>query len=276
MNHNNTAIIITLFCLLKSIDSFSQEEETVKFKQPVQEVFQTELVYPQEKNEFQITLPFTYQKSKEDKHLIIPVNLEYGISDAWQLEIGWNSYQYLYMNSDIAVQGIGDIEIGTKYSFMNINDSNFHAAIGFEIGLPLGDEDKELSEGMVEYEPYVILALDFPEFGNAQVFTQAGVSFLQQEEQEEGEEPETHEISVNGGFFIPFRQLIFTSELNWNASYTKDSSENQFYYTPGMVWNLPSSWEIGIGMPIGLNQESDAYRCIAMIIYEFDIGGDTD
>ena len=36
-------------------------------------------------------------------------------------------------------------------------------------------------------------------------------------------------------------------------------------------WDLPGTWELGIGAPIGLNDKSDNYRIITQLIYEFDI-----
>ena len=51
--------------------------------------------------------------------------------------------------------GTGDLSVGTQYSFMNVANTNLHPAVGFELGLPTGDQNKEMSERGVEYEPFL-------------------------------------------------------------------------------------------------------------------------
>jgi hypothetical protein len=59
-------------------------------EEPVQEVFQTELVYPQEKGAFQLTSSFTF--SKADKELSNDLTLEYGLTHSWQIDLQWQSF----------------------------------------------------------------------------------------------------------------------------------------------------------------------------------------
>lgn len=256
----------------------AQEDKGRNYFQPLQDVFQADLVYPQEKNEVQLTLIPEFQSSDDYYHFQFPVIVEYGLTDNWQLELTWNTFQKRLSDSVPDVKGTGDMEIGTQYSFMNIGSSNFHTAVGFELGIPLVDEDKGLGEEQWEYEPYISLALDIPTLNNLQLFAQAGVGFVSEkkDETETSEGPDGNEFNINGGFFIPFNHVIVTSECIWLGGFENNSNENQLYFTPGIVFNLPGSWEAGLGIPFGLNDQSDTFRVMALLTYEFTLCEDKE
>jgi hypothetical protein len=247
-------------------------------EKPIEELFQTELVYPQEKGEVQVTFAPRSQRVGKSHRLILPLKIEYGITDAWQAELGWETLKHLNPDEGASTVGPGDLQIGTKYSFMNIANTNFHIAVGFDTLFPVGNLNHDLTEGFIEYEPFFILAKDFPELHNLQFFTQVGIGLVQRVKQADNpgeKEPAAHECTLNVGFFLPFHlpvgKFIFTSEFNWRTNrWNNDGQEDQKYYTPGLVWHLPSGWEIGIGAAIGLNSDADDYRIISTLTFEFD------
>ena len=169
--------------------------------------------------------------------------------------------------------GTGDLSIETKYSFMNVANTNVHLAVGFELGLPTGDRDKGMSEGFIEYEPFLIAAKDFPGMKNLQVFTQIGIRLVKPTgpgHDFEDEEPAAHELTWGAGFFIPIRQLCITTEFNWATNeWNHGGNENKQSLTPGLVWRLPDNWEIGIGAPIGLSRKSLDAGVILKLTREF-------
>ena len=120
----------------------AQEVDLKARKQPVQEVFQTGLVYPQERGEVQLSFTSRFSKRNDHSSLQTPLNLEYGITDRWQFEIEWNAMSSRSETGETTTRGRGDLSIGTQYSFMNMRRSNFHSAIGFEISLPTGSVEK--------------------------------------------------------------------------------------------------------------------------------------
>jgi hypothetical protein len=254
------------------------DEKKEAREQPIQEVFQTDLVYPQEKGEVQLTLAPRFHRVGKSNRLILPLRIEYGITDAWQVEFGWELLKHHNPDEGSTALGIGDLEIGTKYSFMNIAEANVHAAVGFGVLFPTGSINKGLTEGYIEYNPSLILAKDFPELHHLQLFTQVGIGLVQRAKRPDNpgdKEPAAHEFTLDVGFFLPFHLLlgdfIFTSELNWGTNrWNNNGEEDQKYYTPGLVWNLPGAWEIGIGAPIGLNRDADDCRIISMLTFEFD------
>ncbi|MCG6190820.1 transporter [Maribellus maritimus] len=263
-----------LFTLLNVLLFYSNgvnaQDNTAKtYYQPLQDVFQTELVYPQEKGEIQLTLNPEYGRTRDLNHISFPVLAEYGITDNWQLGFSWNSFQNNFGGNNMSVSGIGDIEFDTQYSFMNIGETNFHAALGFELEIPLSREERGIGEGRYEYMPYSLFAVDFPSLNNIQFFTQAGFSFSQNKT--ENDEEEGNELFLSGGLFVPVKKVIFDIELTSIINLWENGNENQLYLTPGIILNLPGAWETGLGTSIGLNKESDKYLVLAILTFEFNL-----
>jgi hypothetical protein len=246
---------------------------TNRVKRPIEELFKTDVVYPQENEELELELASVYQNHAGDDAWTIPVSLEYGLSDRWQVEAEWDSFVQHYSPNHSVVRGIGDLELGTQYSFMNIGDSLFHIAPRFSIQVPVGDVNKDLSEGFIEYEPAVILARDFPELHHTQFFTEIGASLVQRvktPKDADDAEPAAHELNLGTGFFVVFPHGAATFEFNWaNNRWNHHGTENDMYLTPGYLWRVTRNMEIGLGIPVGLNKSSDRFEVSAHVTWEF-------
>lgn len=242
--------------------------------QPVQEVFQTELVYPQEKGELQLTLGTTFHRNSAWNAFRTPVSLEYGLTNRWQVGFEWDASSFKREFDDAEYQrGIGDLRLETKYSFMNIAGSSYHAAIGFEVQLPTANVRKGLTEGCVEYEPFVAVARDFPSLNRTQIFAHVGLGLMQRvKTADEGDElePVAHELNVNTGVFVPFRKARFTAEVNWETNrWNNHGDESALYFTPGVIFQPASNWEFGFGVPVGATRSADNVRAIFKFVREF-------
>jgi hypothetical protein len=158
---------------------------------------------------------------------------------------------------------------------MNMRRSNFHSAVGFEVSFPTGSFEKQLSEGFIEYRPYVIVAKDFPRLHNMQIFTQAGVGFVQRLRRQVSvvdEEPAAHKFDLGAGMFLPFHQVVFTQEFNFSTNrWNNGGREREVFATPGVVWRLARSWQLGVGLPIGLTGDSDRFGTVVKLVYEFNL-----
>lgn len=242
-------------------------------EQPLQELFLSDTVYPQEKGEFQFTLAPSFRHGRESDRWDVPVSIEYGLSDSWQVELEWAALRVRNPRHGGALAGTGDVEVGTQYSFLNIADSPFHAAARFDVQFPLGDVNRELGEGFIEYQPSVILARDIPQWHNAQLFTQVGFGLVQRvrtPDDRADREPAAHELVWNSGVFVPFSSVVTTLEFSWrNNQWNHGGDENEVYLTPGAVWKLPEDIEVGVGVPFGLNRQSDSIGVITTLTWEF-------
>lgn len=267
--------IFIVLCVICPQGARAQSPDSIeKGRQLLQEVFQTELVYPQEKGEFQVTIAPRFNRNRGERTTEIPVSLEYGITDRWQIEIEWDAYNRIRPgNLEPTNEGIGDVDISTKYSFLNIGGSNFHSALTFELQIPAGDIERGLTEGFLEYKPSASFAKDFPSLRRLQVFSQVGVNLKQRikkPQKKDDVEPAAHEFILNGGVFVPYKKARFIGEVNWTTNqWSSRGSHSELYLTPGFVYKLPGAWEAGVGIPIGISRDADKIGTILKLVFEF-------
>lgn len=238
-------------------DSDSDSEQ---WEQALEEVFQSDLVFPQERGEIQITLGASGFDREEGDRLQVPLTLEYGITDRFQVELEWDGYlRDRFDGDEPSADGFGDAEIGVAYSWMAIRGSGWHAAAGFELPVELGDappeDDDEEEEAEEEVAPFFVLARDLPGRPGGQVSLNGGVEIG-------GGETEWFGNLVG---FVPIKSWVLTAEINW--------TEEESYFTPGIVWHPGGEWELGAGFPIGLGSEADDWRWIATVTYEIEPRG---
>lgn len=257
-----------------SLKARAQETYFSRYHQYVQDVFQSELVYPQDKNEFQFTLLPRFQQSDDFSSFTIPFAVEFGITDAWQVSADINSFRHVVSHSGPSVNGTGDIQIGTQYSFMKIGNRNLHAAAGFEVGIPFRKRNRDYSNSVVSYEPYLSFAIDFLKFHKMNLFAMTGFEFFNRDAETHVSEPT--EFNLNGGLLFPCKSMVFTSEISYATNKLSGGDGIELYYTPGLIFNLPGGWEAGLGIPVGLNKQSDNSGVIGMLIFEFNASGKDD
>jgi hypothetical protein len=242
-------------------------------KRPIEELFKTDVVFPQEVGELEVELASVYQNHAGGDTWTIPVSLEYGLTDNWQVEAEWDSLVQHFPQNHSIVRGVGDVQAGTQYSFMNIGGSSFHIAPRFSLHVPAGDVNNGLSEGFLEYEPAVILARDFPELHRTQFFTEMGASLVQRATAPKNAvdaPPAAHELNWGSGFFVLFPRAAATLEFNWaNNQWNHHGTENEISLTPGCLWRARPNMEIGLGIPVGLNRSSDRFDVMAHLVWEF-------
>jgi hypothetical protein len=243
-------------------------------ERPVEELFLTDTIYTQSKGEIQLGLLSGYQKWRDLEVLQLEASLEIGVTDAWQVDLEWTGYQLRRSEDSASEGGIGDVEIGTQYSFMNLGGGSFSIAPRLAIEFPLGDVDTGLSEGVIVYQPSVIVAHDLAAPRPAQLFAQLGLSIVQRVRtaaDPEAEDSESNQIIANAGFFDQLtRRWIVTLELNWTTSrFGNFGEESSFYVTPGSLFNLTPGLQAGIGAPIGINSGAARYQIIGSLACDF-------
>jgi hypothetical protein len=251
----------------------SRKSDPLRLREdPLQELFITTAVYPQRQGELQVTLLPELRNGRNRNRVDVPIFLEYGLTNQWQIELKWNAFTAVSNPSD---QGIGDLKLETLYSSINTAGTTNHWALGFKFTIPTGNVDTELGEGFLKYEPFFILARDFPELYRLQLFSQIGVSLVQRvknPKEREDELPAAHEFFWNSGFFFLYEDWIFVMELNWLTNkWNHDGKINQLFLTPGVIWQHPLNGWIGLAIANGLNNTSDHQRVILQVVHEFDL-----
>ena len=234
-----------LCCFISN--AYAQHTE---LEQSAEEVFWAELVYPQEQGELQIALSPWINTSTNIGQT--PLVVEYGLSDAWQLEAEWSGPSYNRWAES------SRLEFGTKYSFIDLFGVGLHAALGSEIEIPTFEDG-------IATEPFVVLAKDFPRLANLHLFSQAAIE-LEFSEADDPLEEESLGWSWHFGALLPGERLHFSTELGWMQ---EDGLHT--YLTPGTIWEIMEGFQIGVGVPIGLSDAADTFRISSFLTYEFEL-----
>lgn len=236
-------------------------------RQLLQELIRTEVVYPQEKGELQLTFLSTADKGRNGSVLILPLEVEFGLTDAWQVGLEWGTYSRV-RTGDAVASGRGGLAVGTKYSFMNIKESGVHAAVGLETEFPgrLGADG--LREDKKEIEPFVALAADLRDGVQAFFHVGRSWSFTRATSGDEAGDESPVNVQWNAGALVALRRVTLAGELNTRTNGSPWGRGGELYATPSITFLLPSPWEMGLGVPIGLNGRSDRFGLAIHVIYE--------
>lgn len=270
-------ILLLIAGIFVSVNAIAQEEggEKQTYKRLLNKVTKSKLVYPKGPGEIQISMAPEFNETDTSDQFQLPFGVQYGITDAWQVQLLWYSFIHLNQSPGATTNGIGDLLISTQYSFMNFGNSTFHGAVGFEINFPVGNVNKELSDGFMLYQPYFILAKDFPKLNKMHVFVQPAIEFAQRIRHHSNrlnDAPAAHSIIFNTGFVIPVGKLSFTGAFNLtNDQWNNNGTNNEIYLTPGVSFDLPGTWELTVEAPIGLTGDADNISVVATVVYAFNI-----
>ncbi len=254
-------------------DDDDDRGSTNRVRRPIEELFKTDVVFPEEKGEFEVELASIFQNHSGVNTWTLPISAEYGVTDRLQFEAEWNSIIQHYRRNQSTMRGLGDVEMGAQYSFLNIDGSNFHIAPRFSLNVPTGNVNRDMSDGFLEYEPAIVLARDVPQWHKTQFFTELGSGWVQRinrPKDSDDAEPSAHELDWNAGAFVLFNHCAATLEYNLaNSTWNHHGTENEMYITPGFLYRPIGHLEIGLGIPVGLNNHSDNFEIISHIVWEF-------
>ena len=286
-----SAIGVTI-ALVSVVAAATADEEPAP---PIEDLFKTDLVFPQGQGELQLSTFPTFRKGAEGRALELPIGAEYGITDSLQLEVEWDAYIDFDANeADQSASGQGNVGLGLMYSLLDIGDRGFNAALGFEYEFASGDRGL-LDDGNRKDSQtlYLIFAQDLaPDLGR-KLFLQAGVELqgrrrstplaagLEPDEDDGREDAATidpmspgaeddgddgHDPNVwfaNVGGYTTLNAVVLSLELNLSEE------QEERYVTPGISFKPIEPVEIGLGLAAGLTEEADDYQIIAKFVWEF-------
>ena len=256
----------------------AEEEET---DPPLEDLFRADLVFPQSQGELQLgTLP-RYERGPEGSAFVLPIGVEYGITDSFQIEAEWDAHIHADAEEEgESGSGQGNLQLGFMYSWIDIQDSGFHMAAGFDYEFASGD--LKFQEGSIRedsQELFLIFAQDLDAASQRQLFLQVGVELqkngrpahsvdiedLDLDDEEGSESSEGHDPNVwfaNLGGYATWRETVLSLEV----SLSEDAEER--YVTPGITYQPRDGFEIGLGVSIGVDDQADDYQVIGKLIWE--------
>ncbi len=247
-------------------------ENAREVPQPIQEMFQSNLVYPQEEDEIQFTFFPSFRQGDSAKRARTLLEIEYGITDAFQLIFEWDGLLYKEPDNGPTVSGPGNLELGAQYSWMALGDGNTHFSLGTLVEIPTGPVDNGLTEGSLEWSQFAILARDFPQWNQSQLFVEFGFNWVDRVRTPSGgASPTAHDLFWNVGGFFPIGPWRGTLEINGRNNQWDGGENDDVFLTPGVIYKLSREWEIGVAVPVGLTPSSDSYRIVGYLMWEFEL-----
>ena len=246
-------LLVSVISALLCAPCFADEDHAAEKNQPLNDFFQTELVFNQEQGEWQVKLGADVGKDDEAKTTEISTGLEYGLTDSLQVEIDHTPYIRVKPKANDAesVNGGGNTSLGLKKNWMNIGGSPNSVALGYEHEFANGDADIIGEDTADSDEVYVTLARDLSKTGRTQTTLQIG------NERSDGED----EAFANLAAFHAMGSHVLTGEYHW--------SEEESWVTPGIFWKPHKNLELGAGVGIGVN-DTDGHRVMTRLNYEWD------
>lgn len=228
-------------------------------------MFLTELVYPQEKHEVQLTLASLIDRTTEDESALVPFSVEYGITNHWQLEGSWSGYTE-FRGAPWSHLRSAKFSVGTKYSFMNIAHSPVHVALGFDAEFPVAGAVPGPGDNGIELEPTLAVAVDVK---RVTVFA-SGTASLAPQEVKEIEKGLDDPGTLSGGALVAFRYATIAVEYASRSDSLPWRLDGSPLLTPSLVLHPPHDWELGFGLPTGVRTGFRRPGIAIHVIKEFD------
>lgn len=236
-------------------------------RQPIQELFLTDVVYPQEKGEIQFTVGALVDRTRDDRAALMPLSIEYGITNRWQVEASWDGYTQFH-SAPFAHLRSARKSIGAKYAFMNIAHAPVHAAIGFDVEFPDKGAIEDDEETDVEFEPSLSMAAGLTH--HVTVFAAANLSLSRRDASAlfEGEPPDDPG-TLGGGVMFTMARVTAALEYTNRSDNLPWRINGSPIVTPSLTVHPGAQWELGFGVPVGVRAGSHRPGLALHVIKEF-------
>jgi hypothetical protein len=245
-------VLITVLCATNASAEDDSHTDASALPQAVHELFLTESVFPNERGEYQPSVGADYQRHSHDAwSTLLNVGLEYGITDRFQVAVSmpWVSIH----GDDDSGNGAGDLSAELFYNLIPPTAA-FALSLAAELTLPTGNEDRGFGEGEQQFELTMIMA------GRA-----AAVQWQINLGGEWAEDESELFYSLAVLPMQPHWVLVPTLEL----SGARTDDDRELYVTPGLHWRPADNAGLGLGVPIGVIDDTERLRLMMYYTLEF-------
>jgi len=212
----------------------------------------------QEQDELQTTAGVQYFKFPDHKETTLDAQLEYGLTDRWQLEAEI-PYTFLKPNGGSSVNGVGDVEVSTEYGLLDFREQSFSLDAGFGLGLPTGDRGRELGEGRLIAEPFLVVGQWFgPISAQLNLAWRRAVT-------SGGTEPK-NEYEYNLALIYPIQRWYLVLEGDGETT----SRATKYYVTPEVIWRPGRHLFLLLAVPLGVTSTAADYGVVASVTLEIE------
>ncbi len=260
-----TAWLVALILL----PQMARAQEQARPQQPLQELFFTDVVYPQSKHELQLTLGSFVDRTREDKSALAPFSIEFGLTDRLQVEAEWDGYSR-FRTVPLTHPRTSRLSIGAKYSWMNIGQSPVHAALGMDVEFPrAGVFEEGEGETDTEFEPFLALAADL---GRGVTIFASGALSIEARQAEDilrGKERPDDRGTISGGVLLRRGRVTLAGEYTSRSDQAPWRLNGSPLVTPSLIVHPGGEWELGLGLPVGVRTGSHKPGLAMHLIKEF-------
>ena len=248
------------------------QTKSLEERQPLELVFADSIV-PQDRHETMLTTGAWYFRHGSLHNASLTQKVEWGISD--QLQVATLVQLVNSSNSLGSTKtGLGDVEIGARYTWANVGSEFTHLAIAVDALLPTGNPNRELGEGAYSVSPSVLISRELRQ-GKYQLFATTGLELIAKHRRLDPSQDAPHSsIFSNGGLSVHAFDGWAVGEISFSSNRWSGGNETRFALTPAYVWRLAKRSELLVGIPIGLTSSTD--RVGAVIKFTFELGGRPD
>jgi hypothetical protein len=263
--------IFLLLGFLAGCFVYGQEQQTLEQRQPLELVFADSIV-PQDRHEAMFTTGGWYSQQQGDTHAaLLTQKVEWGISDKLQVSTFVHALQSSNQNGS-TVTGMGDFEVGARYTWATVRSPFTHIAVAFDAGFPTGNPTRGLGEAAYTVSPSLLLSQEFSN-GKYQVFTTDGFEFVVAHRNVEESDTPHHSIFSNSGVSMHLGHGWAVGELSVSSNRWSGGSDTQVAFTPSYVWRLARRTELLLGVPIGFTSSTDHIGGVVKFTFELGGGG---
>ena len=230
------------------------EKEEDQVTPIVEELFLGKVVYPQEKDEVQLTLGyFDGVEAVGNSELLFEI--EYGITDRFQIafEVPIES-----VKDETPFEGVRNLGFELYYNFYNERSTGRAYGVGFEFGLPV---DAAAGESRaVAYEPFFVAYQEYNDFAlNLSAALEIDDPFAA------GTTKTTEDLAFGligkAGYIVPLLEL--------RAEIAPD--ETPVLLAPGFyVKSFIKPFDVAVSFPIGLNHDAPDFGVYFLAVVEFE------
>jgi hypothetical protein len=268
---NMLRAICSLLLLLISSPSHVAygQQSSLEQRQPLELVFADSIV-PQDRHEMLLVTGVWYLRRGTVRTALLTQKVEWGISDELQVSTLVN-----VINSSNVLgptrTGIGDFEVGARYTWAKAGSEFTHVAVALDAGFPTGHPRLELGAGSYSITPSVLVSRELRN-GKYQLFSTTGVEFIAKHRRlDPSQDTPRSAIFSNSGLAGHVGHGWLVGEISVSSNRWNGGGETRLTVTPSYVWRLARRGELLFGFPIGVTSSTD--RIGGLVKFTFELGG---
>ena len=259
--------LFLLFLFSFAVSSAYGDADALENRQPLELVFADSIV-PQGRHETMLTTGGWYSRHGRIHHALLTQKVEFGITDQFQI----STFMELLNSTNESgsrKSGIGDLEIGARYTWPELLSPFTHLALAFEAGFPTGNARRGLGEGAYSISPSLLFSHEFEE-AKYQLFFSTGIELIAKHRRVD--HVPRHSLFFNGGLSRRTGPGWIVGEISVSSDEWNRGKETLAALTPSYVWRVTPRAELLVGVPIGLTSSTD--RVGAVMKFTFELGGE--